>query len=189
MTLSEDNPSHQQNLETDEGKATEQPAAEGEEQQQARAEAHRPLVREIDRSLGAAYGYGGGAVLLGTVLAVGLAWWWGALWSPLTWLVVVTIGLVGLFVVRSAVHRRAEQLRGRLEEYCEANAVTPRELRRHFGREEYYTFFEALFELQERRERLREEMASETSAIESREGGAAGDGDDARSEGNDDERR
>ena len=64
------------------------------------------------------------------------------------------MALVGLFVVRSIVRRRARRLYERVQAYCRANDIDVERLRSHYRGEDFYDFFEALFELEERRRRL-----------------------------------
>jgi uncharacterized membrane protein len=124
-------------------------------------ERHRPLIREVDRSLGTTYGYGGGAILLVVVGVVIGGWWTVGLASAVTWLAAITVALVGLFVVRAIVRRRARRLYERVQAYCRANDIDVDELRAHYRSEEFYDFFEALFELEQRRRRLQGEQADE----------------------------
>lgn len=117
-------------------------------------ESHRGFVREIARGVSFAYGLGGTAVL--AILAGLLTWGFmaGHLLSPLLWIGTIVAGLTGLFVVRMVVYRRADSLYQRLESYCEANALEPSELRSRYA--DVFPFFEALFDLRERRQRIRE---------------------------------
>lgn len=112
---------------------------------------HRAIVREIHGQFARAYGFGGTAVLVGVAAVFAVAWWFGALLSPITWVLAVTVGLVTLFGVRSVVYRRADELAERLQSYCEANDIDPGRLREHFGDDDLYPFFDALFEVRERR--------------------------------------
>lgn len=115
---------------------------------------HRALVREISRSLAITYGIGGACVLL-LIAAIGYgAWKLGYLWNPLTWLLAITTSLITLIVVRIVVYRRGDTLYERLESYCNVNDIDPSQLRAYYKRENLYPFFEALFELKDRREQF-----------------------------------
>jgi uncharacterized membrane protein len=132
-------------------------------------EKHRPLIREVDRSLGTTYGYGGGAVLLAVAAVVLGGWWTVGLTSAITWLSAITVALVGLLVVRGIVRRRARRLYKRVQAYCQANDIDVERLRSHYRGEDFYDFFEALFELEERRRRLEGGDDDEVSADTDRE--------------------
>ena len=110
------------------------------------AEPHRPVVRETNNAMANVYGFGGGAVLLaaGAVLAIG--WTTSLLGWVASIVVAVTVGLVGLFVLRMVVNRRREALRERFESYCEINDVSPDTLRDYYREEDIYPFFVALYE-------------------------------------------
>lgn len=109
-------------------------------------ERHRPLVRETDKSFSRVYGFGGAAVLGAGALALIVAWVAGILWHLATFVIAVTLILVGLFVLRGVVNRKRDELRKGVESYCELNAVDLAELRRHAAAEGIYPYFEALFE-------------------------------------------
>jgi uncharacterized membrane protein len=132
-------------------------------------EQHRPLIREVDRSLGTTYGYGGGAVLLAVAAVLLGGWWTVGLVSGITWLSAITVALIGLFVVRSIVRRRARRLYDRVQAYCRANDIDVERLRSHYRGEDFYDFFEALFELEERRRRLEGSDGDEDTADADRE--------------------
>lgn len=102
-----------------------------------------------------AYGIGGGAVVSVVAAILIAGWYWWTLWSAVLWLSAISVGLVGLLVVRTFVYRRADRLWERLEAYCDANDLEPELLREHYSGDELYEFFDALFELKERRERMR----------------------------------
>lgn len=126
---------------------------------------HRAFIRQINKSLALAYGFGGGAVLLGVAVLLVVAWWVGWIWSPLTWLAAVVGALIGMLVVRMVVYRRVDRLYDRLRSYCEANDVEPAVLRAHYDDDQLYPYFQALFELKERRKRLdRGDTIEETPA-------------------------
>lgn len=117
-------------------------------------EDHRAIVREIHRELAWIHGIGGTIVLLvlaGLLIGAWLAGWIGSL---LPWIGVVIVTLIGLIVVRMVVYRRADRLYDRLESYCQANDIDMQRLRDHYRDEELYLFFNRLFELKARRERL-----------------------------------
>jgi len=117
------------------------------------AEAHRAFVREIHRGLASVYAWGGGLVVVSAAALLVGGWYRGILLEPLLWVGTVLVGLVGLLVVRWLVYRRADQLWERVRGYCRANDVEPGALRTHFGDDPMYQFFDALFELRERRRR------------------------------------
>ncbi len=110
------------------------------------AEAHRGFVREMDRSLGNAYGRGGGMVLLVFMSCVAVAFFQGWLGDMTMWLGTVTMTLFSLYVVRKRIYARRDGLRKRVEKYCEANELPPRLLRDYYDGEEMYPFFLAIFE-------------------------------------------
>ncbi len=121
---------------------------------------HRAFVRELNRSLALTYGVGGGLVLVAAAAALVGAWVAGWFWSPVTWLAVITGVLIGLLVLRMVVYRRVRRLFERLEAYCRANDVEPARLRAHYDDEHLYPYFQALFELKQRRERIHHQEAS-----------------------------
>ena len=118
----------------------------------APAEEHRAFVREMNNAFSSVYGYGGAAVMAiaGSVLLVG--WNLGQLTTPLIWLIAVSTFLVGLFVLRIFVRRRAKSLRERIRQYCDINDLSVDELRERWADDEAYPYFEAIFEVVERRE-------------------------------------
>ena len=109
-------------------------------------ERHRPLVRELNRSLSAAYGYGGGAVLLVVGVVVAVGWALGGLLSLSTWFFAITIGLIGLFVLSAVLRRRRARMRSRFEDYCRLNGLSEPALREYFLRDGTYPYFAALFD-------------------------------------------
>ena len=119
-------------------------------------EEHRALVRELSRAMGMAYGLGGGGVLLLIGAIVAGAWWMGAIWSPIPWILAVVAALIGLMVVRMVVYRRADQLYARLESYCRANTIEMQVLREHYD-ESLFPYFEAIFEVKQRRQRIEDD--------------------------------
>ena len=131
--------------------ANEQRGADKESE--ASSDAHRAFVREIHNGLAGTYGFGGGVVLLVVVGLLVATWWFGTLWSPVPWLLAVTVGLSGLFVVRLLVYRRVDDYWRRLQGYCDQNDLSVQQLRAYYNQEETYPFFEVLFELQERRQK------------------------------------
>jgi len=121
------------------------------------SDAHRAFVREIHNGLASTYGFGGGLVLLVVIGMLVATWWFGTLWSPVPWLLAVTVGLIGLFLVRMLVYRRVDDYWRRLQGYCDQNDLPVDQLRAYYNEEETYPFFEVLFELQERRQRRLDE--------------------------------
>lgn len=121
------------------------------------AETHRAFVREVHRGLASVYAWGGALVVLAVSALIGMGWYRGMLWSPLLWIGAIVTGLLGMLVVRWLVYRRADDLWERVEGYCEANGVDAETLRAHFGDDPMYQFFDALFELRERRRKFDEE--------------------------------
>jgi FtsH-binding integral membrane protein len=120
------------------------------------AEAHRGFVREMNSAFSLVYGYGGAVVL---VLAAGVllvAWNLGLLWTPAPWVLAVTVFLVGLFVLRIFVRRRANHLLDSIRQYCEINDLTVEQLRSRYADEALYPYFDSIFEVVERRRQLRE---------------------------------
>lgn len=109
-------------------------------------ERHRPLIREINRSLSASYGYGGGAVLLVTALVVAIGAALGGLLSLSTWFFAITIALLSLFVLSAVLRRRRAAMRGRFEDYCRLNGLSDEALREYFVGDGTYPYFDALFE-------------------------------------------
>jgi len=103
------------------------------------------------------YAWGGAIVVLVVLGLIGMGWYRGLLAEPLVWIGAVLTGLLGLLVVRWRVYRRADALWERVEGYCEANEVDAATLRAHFGDDSMYQFFDALFELRERRRKFAEE--------------------------------
>lgn len=103
-------------------------------------------MREIDRSFGQTYGFGGLGVLL-TLAAWGYAiylmGWYVHVWA---YVVGATLGLVALRVVSGVVRRKRPELLGRVVSYCEANGVSADELRAYFEGDKMYPYFLALFE-------------------------------------------
>ena len=115
-------------------------------------EQHRAFVRMISRRFSYVYAGGGITLLLTIVGSIGGAWWWGYLWSPYPWLGAITGGLIVLVLLRSIVGRRARTLAERVQSYCEANDIDVETLRNYYRRQEMYPFFDALFDVLERRD-------------------------------------
>lgn len=128
-----------------------EPPAQGAQQQ---FEAHRQFVREMNSNFATVYGYGGAAVLAVAASVLLVAWNLGVLWTPLPWIGAVTAFLVGLFVLRLFVRRRAQKLLDNIRQYCEINDLTVEELRERFADDELYPYFESIFEVVERRRQL-----------------------------------
>ena len=118
------------------------------------AETHRPFVRELDRKFASVYGFGGAAVLATTVAVPVIGWTMGALASPITWSLCVTILLVAFFVLRAFVRQRARKYRRTIDDYCKVNEIEAEQLRETYIDENMYPYFESIFETLERRERL-----------------------------------
>ncbi|QDG52946.1 hypothetical protein FIV42_20020 [Persicimonas caeni] len=127
----------------------------------ATPDAHRGFVREMNRGFATVYGYGGAAVLAVTAAVVGVAATFDALGSPLTWIGAVVAFLLGLFVLRIFVSRKAHRMLDRMRQYCEVNEVTVDELRARYTGEGLYPYFESIFEVVERRQKLRNQQGSE----------------------------
>lgn len=121
------------------------------EDEEAALEVHRPFVREVNRRMANVYSVGGGAVLGVGALVIAVGGWLGELDSAIWWSMAVTAFLVALFVLRAVVRRRARAYREEFEAYCEVNEADPAQLRRAFGGEELFPYFEAIFQLEERR--------------------------------------
>ncbi len=125
------------------------------------AEVHRGFVREMNSSFGTVYGYGGAAVLAATAAVVALGATFDKLGSPLIWIGAVLSFLGGLFVLRIFVHRKAKRMLDRLRQYCEVNDLSVDELRQRYTGEGLYPYFESIFEVVERRQKLRNQKGSE----------------------------
>lgn len=110
------------------------------------AEAHRGFVREMDRSLGNAYGRGGGVVLLVFAVAVAVGAFQGWLGEVTLWLATVTLTLCSLYVVRKRIYALRDRLRQRVEKYCEVNDLSSKLLRAYYESEDMYPFFVAMYE-------------------------------------------
>jgi hypothetical protein len=119
------------------------------------ADAHRGFVREMNKSFSSVYGYGGMAVIAASAAVPLVGWQLGVLGSPVTWSLAVVALLVGLFVVRIFVRRRAQRLRDRIRKYCEINDISAEALRERFGEDSLYPFFASIFKVVERRESMR----------------------------------
>ena len=109
-------------------------------------ERHRPIVRETDKSFSRVYGFGGAAVLLAGAAVLVVAWVAGILWHLATFVIAVTLILVGLFVLRGVVNRKRKELRESVESYCQLNDIDLAQLREHYAAEGIYPYFDALFE-------------------------------------------
>lgn len=128
---------------------------------EANKDAHRGFVREMNRGFATVYGYGGAAVLVVTAAVVAVAATFDALGSPLTWIGAVVCFLLGLFVLRIFVSRRAHRMLERMHHYCEVNDISVGELRKRYTGEGLYPYFESIFEVVERRQKLRNQQGSE----------------------------
>jgi hypothetical protein len=130
-------------------------------------ESHRALVREVNRKIGAIYGYGG-AVAFGTAGAsVGVLGWWQGYFSFLPWIAAIVVFLMAMLILRAVLARVADTEYDRLASYCEANDVSVERMREHYGGHTAFPYFEALFEIRERR----------AAVGRGSDGGAAGDDD------------
>lgn len=110
------------------------------------ADRHRAFVREIDRSFGQTYGFGGLGVLVSVSVwgyAVFELGWYTRVWA---YGIGLTLALVALRVVSEVVRRKRPQLLKRVVSYCEANEVSVEQLRSYFESEQVYPYFLALFE-------------------------------------------
>lgn len=139
----------------------EQPVNAPNEAAEADQDVHRGFVREMNSGFATVYGYGGAAVLAATAGIVAVAAALDALGSPLTWIGAVVAFLVGLFVLRIFVRRKAERLLARLHQYCEVNEVTVDSLRQRYAGDGLYPYFESIFEVVERRQKLRKQQDSQ----------------------------
>lgn len=110
------------------------------------AESHRGFVREMDQSLGNAYGRGGGLVLVVFGAAVGLAAFQGWLTEVTMWLATVTATLFSLYLVRKRIYARRDRLRHRVDKYCEVNGLSPGVLTAYYDGQDMYPFFLAMYE-------------------------------------------
>lgn len=110
------------------------------------AEAHRGFVREMDQTLGKAYGYGGGAVVAILTGLVFFGWLFSLLTSPLLWVPGLTLALFTLFVARQRIYAYRDRLRERVESYCEVNGIDTEILLAFYLEDDVYSFFPALFE-------------------------------------------
>lgn len=110
------------------------------------AEDHRDFVREMHDRLGRAYGFGGAVVaaVLFAVVAVAAVMGW---WAKLTlWIPGLTAGLVALYIVRRRIYAHRDELRDRVEHYCEINDVCAETLVSYYDSQQMYEFFSAIFE-------------------------------------------
>ena len=110
------------------------------------AEAHRGFVREMDQTLGKAYGYGGGAVVAVLTSLVFLGWFFSLLTSPLLWVPGLTFALFVLFIARQRIYAFRDRLRQRVESYCEVNSISTELLLDFYIEDDVYSFFPAIFE-------------------------------------------
>ena len=132
----------------------------GEEEIRA-AEAHRGFVREMDRSLGKAYGTGGAVVIGALFTVVAIAWSMGWWTEAMLWVPGITAVLATLYLVRRWIYAKRDRLRERVEKYCETNELQTKTLEQYYQSENMYPFFAAIFE-------TRPQLASESRrAIES----------------------
>ena len=115
------------------------------------AEAHRGFVREMDQTLGKAYGMGGAAVVAVLMMVVVAGWFFGLLTQLILWVPGVTAALLTLYLARRGIYARRDRLRERVERYCEANELPPRVLREYYTAEDLYPFFAAIYEETPRR--------------------------------------
>jgi Flp pilus assembly protein TadB len=121
-------------------------------------DAHRGFVREMNKAFASVYGYGGAAVIALVAAGVALAANFGVLGSPLVWIGAVTLFLVALFVLRIFVRRRAQRMLERIRQYCSVNDLSSDEFRQRFGGEGLYPYFESIFEVVERRQKLQNQL-------------------------------
>lgn len=112
----------------------------------AAIEQHRAIVRQLDKSFASVYGFGGMAVIAFAAIPVVAAWFRGWLTSFGTWIVAITFGLIGLYLLRSVVRRRRRALRKRFESYCEVNDIDPEAVAAHFEEADTFPYFVSLFE-------------------------------------------
>jgi hypothetical protein len=126
-------------------------------------DAHRGFVREMNQGFSSVYGYGGAVMV--AVIAGGLvvAAKFGLLGSPLVWIAAVVLFLVGLFVLRIVVGRRARRMYERIDQYCAINEVPIEEFRERYSGEGLYPYFESIFEVLERRQKLQNQLRQRDS--------------------------
>ena len=109
-------------------------------------EAHRAYVREIDETFARTYGYGGGIV----VMSAGVAWvalyFLNLMGLFASMVPAVTVGLVGLAVLRGRVKQKRTGLRTRVLGYCASNAVDPKALREYYAGQKLYPYFDAVLD-------------------------------------------
>ncbi len=110
------------------------------------AEAHRGFVREMDNTLGKAYGTGGAIVIAVMMAVVFVGWLMGWLSYLTLWIPGLTAALLALYLVRRWIYARRDRLRGQVEKYCEANEISPDTLRCYYEAEQMYPFFTGIFE-------------------------------------------
>lgn len=127
--------------------ADEQPAGE--------SDSHRGFVREMNSAFATVYGVGGVGVIATTLAVVLAAYQFGQLGSPLVWIAAVVVFLVSLFVLRIIVRRRALGLLEKIGQYCQVNDLTVDQLRERYASDKLYPYFASIFEVIERRDRLR----------------------------------
>lgn len=125
---------------------SESPVNEEHPDSTSRMEAHRAFARDIDGTLGKVYGFGGLAVMASVVVVLVIAYTIGWLANPATWMIAVTVGLIALWVLRSRVWKKRDELRHRVIEYCEANQLEASRLQEYYASENMYPYFVAVFE-------------------------------------------
>ena len=132
------------------------------EEQVREAEAHRGFVREMDKTLGKAYGTGGAVVLTVVIAVVVVGAMMGWLTRVTLWVPGMTGALATLYLVRRQIYARRDELRRRVEKYCEINGLSVEMLRHYYEAQQMYPFFEALFEQTPR------QLAEQQRALEQR---------------------
>lgn len=116
--------------------------------------ADEDFVYQIDRQFARAYSYGGLAVIAAVLLFAGLA---VAIFGTETlrmarlWIGLVLVFLVGLFVIRIFVARRALELLAKVQSYCLANDRAILSFRDAHTQNGAFQFFASIFEYAERR--------------------------------------
>ena len=109
-------------------------------------EAHRPIVRELDKAFASVYGFGGMSVVGFALIPVATAWWQGWLAEIGTWVVVITFALIALYPLRGVVNHGRERLAERFRSYCQVNDLDFAAAVSYFEADEGYPYFASLFE-------------------------------------------
>lgn len=122
-------------------------------------DARKDFVRRVNGSFAAVYSLGGLAILICLVLYSGLNLYFvgfSALASASFWVGAVLLFLVGLFVLRIFVARRAFSLLAEIKAYCAEHQLDLGRFRAEFTDGDTFPFFESVFTVTERRLKLAE---------------------------------